>query len=231
MKQCSKCKKYKPLSEFWRDSSKKDGLQCSCISCKRLFYQENRDKILIRERKHYLVVRDKRREDWKRWYQKNKAKRQEYSREWYWKNKDKINEKYNKYYKEIYYPKNKEGKIKQKNKLSYKKNMLNPKFRLQASIRQQIYFSLKSKKKGRHWEDLVGYTLNKLIQRLECQFKPGMSWNNYGKWHIHHKKPQALFNFASAEDKEFKNCWLLCNLQPLWATENISRGNKFNVLL
>ena len=80
---------------------------------------------------------------------------------------------------------------------------------------------------GRHWEDLVGYNLDKLIQRLEVNFKPGMSWDNYGEWHIDHKKPQSLFKFKSSEDKGFKHCWMLCNLQPLWAKENLVKNNRY----
>jgi hypothetical protein len=53
-----------------------------------------------------------------------------------------------------------------------------------------------------------------------------MTWENYGKWHIDHKRPIASFNFTSYEDPEFKECWALNNLQPMWAKENMSKGNK-----
>ena len=33
MKQCSKCKQGKPLSEFYRQKKNKDGLYYSCKSC------------------------------------------------------------------------------------------------------------------------------------------------------------------------------------------------------
>lgn len=47
----------------------------------------------------------------------------------------------------------------------------------------------------------------------------------YG-WHIDHKLPVASFNFDSPEHLDFKKCWALENLQPLWAKENISKGAK-----
>jgi hypothetical protein len=55
-----------------------------------------------------------------------------------------------------------------------------------------------------------------------------MNWELYmqGKIHIDHKRPIASFNFNSYKDKEFKECWALNNLQPLWAEENLSKGNK-----
>ena len=54
-----------------------------------------------------------------------------------------------------------------------------------------------------------------------------MNWKNYGTdWHIDHKKPDCKFHYESVEDEGFKMCWSLCNLQPLWATENRKKGCK-----
>jgi len=64
---------------------------------------------------------------------------------------------------------------------------------------------------------------------LERLFRPGMNWQNMGKWHIDHIYPVSSFNFSSYEDKEFKECWDLKNLQPLWAEENINKSNKILV--
>lgn len=88
--------------------------------------------------------------------------------------------------------------------------------------------ALKSNKSEYHWEQLTGYTLKNLMYHLEFQFKPGMTWENYGKngWHIDHIKPRSSFFYKCAQDQEFKQCWALSNLQPLWASQNISKGNK-----
>ena len=32
--------------------------------------------------------------------------------------------------------------------------------------------------------------------------------------------------FKDTNDTEFKYCWSLCNLQPLWAKDNLSKNNK-----
>jgi hypothetical protein len=53
-----------------------------------------------------------------------------------------------------------------------------------------------------------------------------MTWMNYGEWHIDHILPIDSFNFQSYEDYQFKECWSLENLQPLWAIDNIRKGNK-----
>lgn len=82
-------------------------------------------------------------------------------------------------------------------------------------------------KAHRRWELLVGYTVTQLKKHLEKQFKPGMTWGNYGTyWHIDHKIPIAAFNFTCPEDIDFKRCWALSNLRPLWKYENISKGAK-----
>jgi len=74
----------------------------------------------------------------------------------------------------------------------------------------------------------VGYTLEDLKFRLEKQFAENMTWNNYGKkgWEIDHKIPIAAFNFETPTDTDFKKCWALKNLQPLWSAENIRKQDK-----
>ena len=37
---------------------------------------------------------------------------------------------------------------------------------------------------------------------------------------------KSWWEFKSPEDDEFKQCWALCNLQPMWATDNIRKNNK-----
>jgi len=101
-----------------------------------------------------------------------------------------------------------------------------PESRLNYRISLQIYDSLKSNKGGRHWEDLVGYTLKDLKKHLESKFTKGMSWENQGKWHIDHIIPKSSFHFNDYRDEEFKECWALENLQPLWAAENLQKSNK-----
>jgi len=69
----------------------------------------------------------------------------------------------------------------------------------------------------------LGYSAEDLKQHLEKNFKEGMSWENYGLWHIDHIKP--ISSFDKEEDPKIINS--LKNLQPLWASENYIKSNKF----
>jgi hypothetical protein len=80
----------------------------------------------------------------------------------------------------------------------------------------------------RPWELLVGYTRDDLVAHIEALFEPGMSWGNFGEWHIDHRRPVASFTFASTDDPEFRACWALTNLRPQWASLNISKGAKWD---
>jgi hypothetical protein len=76
------------------------------------------------------------------------------------------------------------------------------------------------------------YTIEDLKNHLESLFEEGMTWENYGKpdgifeagWHVDHIKPQCAFYFRSVEDLEFKECWSLSNLRPLWALDNLKKA-------
>ena len=88
--------------------------------------------------------------------------------------------------------------------------------------------SLNGNKNNQHWEDLVGYTITKLKKHLQKQFVEGMTWENYGRWHIDHKIPLSVFNYTKPEHKDFKRCWALSNLRPLWAEDNLKKNNSLD---
>jgi hypothetical protein len=79
------------------------------------------------------------------------------------------------------------------------------------------------KTKQDHTVNLLGYTAEDLKQHLEKLFRDGMSWENYGEWHIDHIKPISSFD----KDADPKVINSLENLQPLWALENYVKSNKF----
>ncbi len=76
-----------------------------------------------------------------------------------------------------------------------------------------------------HKSKKVPYTAEQLKQRIEFNFRDGMSWDNWGEWHIDHTKPIKRFLEQGITDVAVINA--LCNLRPLWAKENLSKGAKF----
>lgn len=101
-----------------------------------------------------------------------------------------------------------------------------PKRRISATMSTSIHMALKHNKAGMKWEYLVGYSVGELKIHLESMFKDGMSWDNYGEWHIDHIIPKSVFNYKKPNHIAFKKCWGLENLQPLWAKENYIKSNK-----
>ena len=112
------------------------------------------------------------------------------------------------------------------NKWRNKRKDNDPKFHLDSNIASAISSSLRGRKGWRKWEELVGYSAEDLMRHLETSFNNGMTWDNYGKWHVDHIIPKNSFNYTSPEDKEFKECWELKNLQPLWAGDNLRKSSK-----
>jgi hypothetical protein len=103
-----------------------------------------------------------------------------------------------------------------------------PSFRLKSNTRAAVWTCLKERDvaKYRSTFELLDYTLEELMIHLEGLFMEGMTWDNYGEWHVDHIIPMANYNFESTDDPEFKECWGLSNLQPLWGSDNLSKGTK-----
>ena len=159
----------------------------------------------------------------KRYAAKNKEKIAEYHKEWSDKNRLHLR-KTHKNWRDS----NKDHIDRYKRDYERNRRRIDPKYRLGARTRTAVYTCLKERDvaKYRSTFDILGYTLEELMIHLEKQFTEGMSWDNYGEWHVDHKIPMASFNFETVEDREFKLCWCLDNLQPLWGPDNLSKGIK-----
>lgn len=98
----------------------------------------------------------------------------------------------------------------------------NPIHKLVSNLRTRIWFAIKGYCKSAKTIELIGCSIQQLKFHLQNQFKKGMSWSNYGKWHIDHVISCCKFNLS--KPKEQKRCFNFKNLQPLWAEENWSKG-------
>ena len=100
----------------------------------------------------------------------------------------------------------------------------NPLWRLSKNLSKAIWVCLKHNKAGKSWKTFVSFTPEELIKHLEIQFKNGMTWGNYGSfWHVDHVKPLNMFDLNT----EFNEAWKLSNLQPLEASINCSKRDRY----
>lgn len=97
--------------------------------------------------------------------------------------------------------------------------------RMRGGIRESLR---NNSKNGRHWEDLVNYTIKDLIKRLKKTIPERYTWQDFldGKLHIDHIIPISAFDFDNPEDFDFTRCWALNNLQLLTPHENYKKSKK-----
>lgn len=100
--------------------------------------------------------------------------------------------------------------------------------KLDGRIRVTLRRSLKSGKNNRSWRSLVDFDIEQLRSHLERQFTNGMSWERFcsGDIEIDHIVPVSSFQIEDHECEEFKACWSLANLRPLWKAENNKKRAK-----
>lgn len=74
--------------------------------------------------------------------------------------------------------------------------------------------------------EILGYVPSELKIHLESQFVEGMTWDNYGEWHIDHRKPISLYLKEGILDPKEVN--RLSNLAPLWGRDNLAKGSSYS---
>lgn len=207
-KTCRRCLQVKPLDDFYQHKLTNDGRNSWCKACSK----EDAAERAKGDPKRFQLYR-------KNYDKRNASKVAEKREEWRKANRDHVNQKRRERW--AAYPGGREAQ-----KANRARKQLSPKQRLNVAVRAGVYDALKGRKSGRKWEQLVGYTLAELVSWLEFRMLPGMSWENYGRWHVDHVVPVSAFKFETADDVGFKACWKLTNLRPLWAPDNQSKGGR-----
>ncbi len=113
-----------------------------------------------------------------------------------------------------------------KRRIDYQRLVSTIQGRILCRLRARFHGVLKGKRKPGQCLELVGCSLGELTRHIESQFKAGMSWDNFGEWHIDHIRPCASFDLTEAD--QVKQCFHFSNLQPLWAIENLKKGATYN---
>lgn len=112
-----------------------------------------------------------------------------------------------------------------KNVWKRKRKQTDPTFRLVVNMRERIRHAVKTAKafKSSGAKELLGCSVQFLIGYIESKFEIGMTWENYGKWHIDHIIPCSGFDLSTKEGQS--ECFHYSNLQPLWAEQNLAKGS------
>jgi hypothetical protein len=93
--------------------------------------------------------------------------------------------------------------------------------RLRSNI--STAFSRRGQKKfGVRTEEIVGIDFERFKAYIESKFLDGMSWENRNEWHLDHIIPISL---AETREDVIRLCHYT-NYQPLWAIDNMRKGNK-----
>jgi hypothetical protein len=219
---CSKCKLEINISNFSKNTKKKDGLQSECKMCQKEYREIN-----INSRKQY--------------YNENKEKLLSYNKIYYRNNSNELNQS-NKLYRiknknEIAIKEkiHKQNNIKIRNENYNKIILTDTIFKLKESVRKSIQqsFKLKNKIKISKTQDILGCSFGEFKIHIESQFTSWMDWGNYGKyngeknfgWDIDHRVP--LSSAKTEEDIVRLNHYT--NLQPLCSYINrvVKKDNLF----
>lgn len=106
----------------------------------------------------------------------------------------------------------------------YNKLKTDIQFRLRHNMKRRLRRITQKRKYNTSSIDYLGCSYTELQQHLEALFEPGMSWDNYGEWHIDHIYPLSKVDLTD-EDQVNKYCHF-SNLQPLWAKDNQLKSDK-----
>jgi len=209
MKVCTSCRAEKPFSDFHNDKTKKDGKVSRCIPCTRAYrasyYKINSEHLKQASRDWHAGNKDRAKARSRQYYLDNIETFREYRKAKYWSDRDANSKKSGEYH------------------LSRLKT--DPHYRFVARCRKRVWaaFFEKGYSKKTKTFALLGCSKEELISYIESKFKEGMTWDNYGEWHLDHKLPFS----AAKNEREVEMLCHYTNLQPLWASDNVSKSARY----
>jgi hypothetical protein len=225
--QCTKCGDVLELNDenFHRREIGRTGYRGQCKKCikakDKKRYLKHREAELERGRLYRLKHPDKIRDGKKRWNERNKKRIALVNRKWIADNREHYNEKHRSYCKKnrdnISYSDRKRKREKRKTDINY---------RIKMNLYRRMNLAIRKSKAEKlfHHVELLGCSIFEFKTYIALKFTEGMSWENYGKWHIDHIIPCCAFDLTDPQEQ--LKCFHHTNLQPLWAEDNLKKGDK-----
>ena len=209
-KTCSKCRVEKVLEEFYPQERGKFGRKRWCKACARDYHRTHVQRPEVRERRRAYAQRPDVKERHRVYRQRPEYKKWERA----YRQRPEIKERRRAYVRD--YLRN----------YMRDRRRTDPAFKLLTTLRNRLRGALKGTCKSTCTLELLGCTVEEFRAHLGARFKPGMTWENQGRygWHVDHIRPCASFDLTDPEQQRI--CFHYTNLQPLWAEENMSKGAK-----
>lgn len=247
-KDCTKCERVLPLEAFAKHGESHRSRCKPCENAKGSAYRENNAEALNQQRRARYASDPAKQEQNRLSCQRYRAEHPEEKRTadkaYYANNRERCLEQQRDYgarpevkaRKQVYAAENREHIAKVAKRRCNARAAEDPQYRLTLRLRSRLssYCAEYGARKRHHTIELLGCTIAQLKARLESLWQPGMSWENYGiyrrggpmTWHIDHIKPVVSFDLLDPEQQ--KACFHYTNLQPLWAVDNIVKGDRLD---
>lgn len=162
-------------------------------------YRQQPDVVARRREQEALRAAEK-----AEWHRKdrevNAEKRNAKSRAWYAKNRDRVM------------------------KHLANKYRTNPTHKMRLLLRNRLNAAIAGRHRNSSAITLLGCPLDAFISYIEERFSVGMTWENWGEWHLDHIKPLASFDLF--DEDQLREACHFTNMRPLWATDNYKKGAK-----
>lgn len=231
---CTACKIELPATAEYFHAYKRspDGRRAVCKKCRAADHSEHRDERLAGRRQHYQEHRDRILGVAKAYYDENVEAQRASALERHYKNREKRIEQM-RAYREANLDAINERRRPKSQAAFRARYGVDLEFTIKHRVRSLLRVTLTKGRQGRRMADLLGYTTEDLKIHLERQFTKGMNWERFmsGEIHIDHIVPVAAFGIVDVDSPGFRDCWALANLRPVWASENLSKGDKVTTLL
>jgi hypothetical protein len=219
----SVCGGVKPLSLFHKDGKSKDLHPYTCKSCVRGRVKKwkgaNIDKVRSYNRGYREEHRDELNEYGREYYNSNREVLVEKSKKRYYDNLE-----ISKQSRAAWRARNTEYIKRHSREYKRRRRLVDENFRVSEALRSRLNTAVRGKSKSGFAIRELGCSIPELRQHLEKQFSLGMSWENYGEWHIDHIRPLSSFDLTNAD--QLRVACHFTNLQPLWAEDNLKKGDK-----
>lgn len=198
MKRCYVCKIEKPLSEFGKKATNKDGLQAICKACQKIerkqYYEANKEKEFENHRKYEVAHRG----ELNAYRARQRASDPDY------------------YLRAHEY-------VKRRKQTSIEYLIAHrSRFRIERAL------TVAGTKASSRVLDLLGCSIEDFKEHLESTFQPGMSWDVYraGEMQIDHIIPCSCFDLSRPDHQ--RACFNFRNTRMLFRAENVGRkANRF----